>query len=473
VHKTEQALIIASEIKAILVAAHGRFRVNPSVAGVYVRQGLLDATPETFFEGIEMLPAGSLLRVPVQRFNRSWSPQRYWSIPAADAPGPHRDRLIDTVRETFIDAVRMRLRSDVPVGILLSGGTDSSSIAAAAHHLSPRDDGVRLIAAVGDRRSRGEEAFIDIVARHLGRPVEKVALDYGPEKALELLRRATWFNDEPVGGFSTVAHHLLMERARQVGVTVLLSGQGGDETLCGYKKYLPFYLQELLRAGRWARAGKVLSQFWRQRTVLSQIDYREGKRYLPRWMRLPEIDVLGPALREADVWNDVGLGLTGVVDRQIADIERYSVPALVHYEDRMSMAASREIRLPFLDYRLVSLLTPLPVDFKMHDGWTKWIFRKAMEPLLPSEIVWRKDKQGFIVPQSEWLHRELRDGIYKLLEEEWVSDRLGLLKRDSVRMRYEAYLRQGQTGGRIGQKDVFAPIALEVWARCFEGHLTS
>ena len=267
------------------------------------------------------------------------------------------------MRETFIDSVKLRLRSDVPVGVLLSGGIDSSSIAAAVHYLEPRRDDIKLISAVGGIGEQDEQPFIDVMANHLNWPAEKVALDYSPSGALRLISDVSWFNDEPIGGLSTVAHYLLMKRAKDLGITVLLSGQGADENLCGYKKYLGFYLQELIASGRWIAAGQVLQQFFRRGTVLSQFNYHEAKRYFPRAFRLPEIEIRGPRLLGDTQWVHTGLNGGGVVERQAIDFEKLSVPALVHYEDRMSMAVGREIRLPFLDYRLVSLLVPLACGF--------------------------------------------------------------------------------------------------------------
>src|SRR5207253_2864279 len=223
-----------------------------------------------------------------------------------------------------------------------------------------------------------------------------------------------------------------------------------------------FYIQALLSSGRWLAAAQIFMTFIQTGTVLSQFNYREAKRYLPRWLRFPKDDVRGPALVEGNSWIHVGLN-GKVTKRQVLDIEKFSVPALVHYEDRMSMAHAREIRLPCLDYHVVSQLVPLPIEFKLRGGWTKWIFRKAMEPLLPQAIAWRKDKQNFIVPQNDWLRTELRVSVAKLLAREWVSERLGLIDREKFRMRYEAYLRQPATGGRLGIKDIFAPLALELW----------
>ena len=136
------------------------------------------------------------------------------------------------------------------------------------------------------------------------------------------------------------------------------------------------------------------------------------------------------------------------------------------------MALAREIRLPFLDYRLVTLLVSLPIEYKLKDGWTKWIFRRAMAPLVPKEIAWRKDKQHFIVPQNQWLRSELRDQVSKLLEDDWLTEHLGLINRRKVRDRYDAYLKQSKEDGRLNFKDIFSPIALELWARRFENYVT-
>jgi asparagine synthase (glutamine-hydrolysing) len=467
-----RGLYVSSEIKAILEVTEGRFEVTPQVANAFLNQSLLCASPFTFFSGIEEFPAGCWAVLSVGGLGKKHlSPQRYWTIPTAPT-ARHSDKdLIELVRSTFIDSVRLRLRSDVPVGVLLSGGIDSSSIAAALHHLNPNRDDIKLISAVGVK-GNDEQPFIDTMASYLGRNVEKVSLDYSASSAFDLLSDVSWFNDEPAGSFSTVAHYLLMNRAKEMGVTVLLSGQGADEILCGYKKYLGFYVQELLGSGNWLTAARVLRNFQKQGTILSQVNYRDAKRYLPQWLRLPEIDVRGPALLDVNERIEIGLNGGGVIGRQILDVESFSVPALVHYEDRMSMAAAREIRLPFLDYRLVSLLVPLPVEYKLRDGWTKWIFRRAMETMLPKEIAWRKDKQHFIVPQNEWFHSELRDNLCKMLRGPWFTEELGLIDRNKFRARYDAYLGNRKPNGPLSFKDIFSPIALELWARRFERHLT-
>jgi asparagine synthase (glutamine-hydrolysing) len=470
----DRGLLIASEIKAILEVASGKFRINPAAANAYLCQSLLCTSPMTFFAGIEELPAGNFAKISIDLISdRRLKPQRYWSVPLQRSNNLTEDELIECVRQIFLDSVRMRLRSDVPVGILLSGGIDSSAITAAVHVLDPSRYDIKIISAVGMEGEQDEQPFIDTVGKYFNRQVDKVVLNYSPDQALEFVTEATWYNDEPIGSFSTVAYYLMMKRAKELGVTVLLTGQGADESLCGYKKYVWFYLQQLIASKCYLKAGKAFRDFLKSGMLIQQFSFQDAKRYLPRSLVLRETDVRGPALQDSGGLVDLGLPNNNVIERQCIDLERLSVPSLVHYEDRMSMALSREVRLPFLDYRFVSLLLPVQVEYKLRHGWTKWLFRRAIEPWLPNESVWRKDKQHFPVPQSKWLRRELREQILRLIDSEWVSERLGLIDRRKFQERYQKYISQAFPIGQTGESDIFVPIALELWARRFEAYLIS
>lgn len=464
-----KTLWVASEIKCILAACPDKFAVNPTVVNAFLRQGLLDTGQDTFFTGIRELPAGHFAEgAPSDFVSQRVVPKRFWRLPETSDPGDT-PALIERVRDTFIDAVRIRLRSDVPVGVLLSGGCDSSAIAAAVHHLHPERHDIKLISAVGES-GPDEQPFIDMMGRHLGRHVDKVVLNYSPDDTFQLMADTAWYNDEPIGGFSSIAHYLLMKRAKELKVTVLLSGQGADESLCGYRKYLGFFVQQLVREGRVAQAASVLAGFAGNKTVLSQLSFDKAKYYLPSWLRSAEVDISGPALKDI-ARIPVGLQGGSVVKRQALDLESLSVPALVHYEDRMSMSSSREIRLPFLDYRFVSLLLPLPPEYKLRDGWTKWVFRKAVEPMLPDGIVWRRDKQGFTVPQITWFRKELRPHMLRLLSEDWLSEDLGLVNRAAIRRSYDRYLAGGTKSSGLGIDDFFSCVSLELWMRRYSSHL--
>lgn len=464
-------LYFASEIKAICVGSGRRFPVNTAVAGRFLEQSLLDAQDETFFEGINKLPAGHWTEVAFAHGQIELSePKAFWKLPEEEASFSGEDDLIEQIRTLFLDAVSIRLRSDVPVGILLSGGVDSSSIVAAVRKLSPTSLPLVISATSGDPRY-DEKPYIDLVAKSLGLTVHEVKLAPTAKDAFGNLERATWFNDEPLGDFSTVAHFMLMEKAKDLGVTVILSGQGGDEILCGYRKYQAFHLHSLARERRF---GDLIQSLWA--TVrppsgfLSDFKLSQARRYLPAKLSSRRSSILGPTFVN-DAWKmELGLGDDGVVGRQKQDLYLYSVPVLTHYEDRMSMAFSREIRLPFLDYRLVSLLLPLRPDWKLRNGWTKWIFRKAMQSMLPLEIVWRLDKKGFTTPIGEWLRIDWNSQMNRLFEkDDLVIANWGLVDRAQLRNLYRAYC---QGSKWLEFRDIFNPLSLEIWARQYSDFLS-
>jgi asparagine synthase (glutamine-hydrolysing) len=469
-----QRLAFASEIKTLLTLLGGKFALNRDTVGQFVYQGLVDGSNETYFVGIRRLAAGSFLELDLQSPVAAGSPVHF------DAPGFSGDpgalplpRFVEELRALFMDAVRIRLRSDVPVGVLLSGGIDSSSIAAAAHTLAGAAP-PKLLSAVSDDPRFDESTHIAAMERHLGKQAERITLRPSPGRVIEELGELNWYNDAPVAGLSALAHFRLMERARELGLTVILSGQGADEILLGYRKFLGFYLQSLVRQRRFLQAARVLAGFIANGAIVRQFEVRDAKRYVPmlRWLSARAEGAGSPASTEG-AWMrgwqgvELGLGAGSLSDRQWLDVRRFSVPGLCHYEDRMSMAWSREIRLPFLDPRLVDMLIRAPDDYKLRSGWTKYCFRRAAEPLLPAAIAWRKDKQGFANPEGEWLKHELRDVVRDAFSPDSMIARKGIIDSRAMLRRYELYQRQPVEGGNIWYREILAPLSLELWMRRF------
>jgi asparagine synthase (glutamine-hydrolysing) len=462
-------LYFASEIKTILSLTGKRFPVRPAAVAEYLEQSLLDTTEETFFEGIRKIPAAHFGIVDLNAQDPAIRLESYWVPNPVERDASPIATLQEDIRRTFDDSVRIRMRSDVPVGVLLSGGIDSSAIAATMAALVPDAD-LNLLSAVSDDSRYDESPFIDRMVDHLKRPVHKVRLALGPDNAIPLLERATWHNDEPVGSFGNVAHFLLMEKAKDLGITVIMSGQGADELLCGYKKYLGFYVQWLLRRGNVAAAARVVAGFAFNGTVIPQFRIAEARRYLPSRLGKKGRRVLGDALLDSELQN-VGLGSGTVQERQELDLARFSVPVLCHFEDRMSMAHSREIRLPFLDVRLIERMLPAPPQYKLRNGWTKYVFREAMAARLPAEIAWRKDKQGFVNPQAHWLRERLRPVVLDLLRSDSLIFAKGLVNRDVLIARYKDFVEQDGERGGVYFREIFSPLALEIWMRQYESSL--
>lgn len=468
----DKCLYFASEVKTILEVSNRRFAINFQVVGEYLLQSLLESNNQSFFQGIDKIDPGTYAVFDLSQDNLQLTLTRYWSIKRQEVKFNSETEIIEKVRELFFDAVRLRLRSDVPIGVLLSGGVDSSAIAAVMQNILGKDANLSLLSSVSNDPRFDESYFIDIMGGHLGKEVNRLTLDLQPSRAFELLERACWHNDQPIGGFSNVAHFLLMEQAKNLGITVILSGQGADELLCGYRKYTGFYLQYLAREKQYVRMLKTLAAFITNKTIINQFSFADAKRYLPNlFFNRQEINISGFALKDF-VSQPLGLsmGMT-VIDRQVSDIERFSVPALLHYEDRMSMAWSREIRVPFLDYRLVDMLSNLPIELKLRSGWTKYIFRRALSPFLPQEIAWRKDKQGFINPESQWLKSSLKAEVLNYFEEDSLIFKHQIIDRNKLIEKYNKYCQVNNNS--VAYRDIFNPLSLEIWLRKYQTYISS
>jgi asparagine synthase (glutamine-hydrolysing) len=317
----------------------------------------------------------------------------------------------------------------VKTGALLSGGLDSSAITVVAQEML--SDRFSSYSVVSDHKKYSEAGFINLLVKEKG--IENYQLSLEPEKMLGMLDKVIEHQDEPFAGMSMVAQYQIFQKIKQeTDVTVVLSGQGGDEILMGYLKFYFFYLQKLRRDGAYLQMLKELFASLIHRTMLWQFDFAHAKRYLPGKAGAAKTYQLYTYSPES-TWmaNDIR-------ERQIADIERFSVPALAHYEDRNSMAWSIESRLPFMDHRLVNFMLNVAESEKIRNGWSKYLLRKSMHEL-PDAIRWRRDKKGFTLPEEVWTRTTLRGEIMSAFKQSQL-DALGLIDAQKLMEAYQAYL---------------------------------
>jgi len=266
------------------------------------------------------------------------------------------------------------------------------------------------------------------VAQRAG--ASNVATGVPDEPLAELLVQVVREQDEPVGSGSVVAQRQVMARAHADGLKVLLDGQGGDEVLAGYKYYLGANLADLAARGRLVR--------WLRELRAGEANAAQRKRWLAR--------ATAGELRARP------LASSRLRLKQLDDVAEH-LPALLHYEDRNSMAHSIETRLPFLDYRLVELGLGLPNVAKIEGGWTKVALRRAMSSLLPAETVWQREKVQFSAPQRAWLRGPLREMAVDLLS----PARSGLEGRTALAALSD------ETASPASVDAVWRRLALEVW----------
>jgi asparagine synthase (glutamine-hydrolysing) len=463
--RTSELFFAASELKSFLAVPGVDLTPNPTVAARYLAQALQDVDTETWLSGVSAFPAGHWGTIDLSEPDRGLQDVRaYWDIgDLTPDPNVRFEDWVDELRATVEDAVAIRLRADVRTGVALSGGIDSSIISTIARaRLGDDASQLTFFSAVHPGHPQDESRFIDTMAEYLDIPVARMSINPDDTDGLrELLVRCSWQNDGPVASMSNVLFYLLMQEAVKLDTTVVLTGQGADEAFCGYRKYPMLELKRLLRGGHPRQAARHALPFLRRGTLVPQLNLATAKRYFGK----QDTSLLGEATAAA--LRPEALGAVGgsLNDRAWLDLTRYSVPYLTHYEDRMSMAWSREVRAPFLDYRVVRLGVQAPTDFKMRDGWTKYGLRKAFESQLPPSITWRKDKMGFASPEGAWMKTALRPDLEALIADPNAPlFTQGLVDRGAYRRLYDAYLRGER---RVWVRDVFAPFVLNLWLREF------
>jgi asparagine synthase (glutamine-hydrolysing) len=471
----------ASEIKAFTCLPGWRARVNGQAVHDFLWSGLQDHSVETMFAGVRQLEGGHYARLDCAMWAKpdaGSSSARLEMIKWYEIrPQPFNGTLSEAAlrfRELLVDAVRLRLRADVPIGSCLSGGLDSSSIVCVTHQLlSNRETRCphKTFSACSEIKRFDERHFVDYVVRSTG--VQSHLVFPSVTDLFKELDQAIWHQDEPFAGTSIYAQWCVFKKAAAADIKVMLDGQGADELLCGYNDFRRAFYCGLLRSGRflhtwqetlaardtWPRA---LSAFCRAAadaaTPASAQAWFRGVRRMrpPPWLQRSTLMASFPSpltarFRRYKSAREMSLELLTGAHLQM----------LLHWEDRNSMAHSLESRVPFLDYRLVEFVIGLPDDFKIRTGVTKAVLREGMKELVPAAVLQRRDKMAFVTPEELWAKEAAGETFRQRLTESVVACK-GIISSDAVR------LLDGSLSGQ-GPYDsaVWRIISLGAWMRLF------
>jgi asparagine synthase (glutamine-hydrolysing) len=390
-HANGGALMVASEIKTIHQAG-----VEPEPDAVawatYLSDGLLEHSSRTFWKNIRSLPPGHRLTWQDGRVDV----ERWYDIAERVAGLPFDERSDETVEEEYLDlllqSVRLRFRSDVPVGINLSGGLDSSTLLGLVHSVQGADSEVKAYTFATGDAAYDETPWVRQMLDQTRHPstVCMLSADEVPELAASVAR----FEDEPFGGIPTLAYARLFELARAQGTIVLLDGQGMDEQWAGYDYYS--------RSSNGVRAGIV----------------QGADKPVRASCLLEEFRKLAEPFQAPEPFSDRLRNL------QYRDIRFTKIPRALRFNDRVSMRSSTELREPFLDHRLFEIALRQPVSRKIVNGIGKWMMRRITAALLPRGIV-EAPKRPLQTPQREWLRGPLRNWAEEMIEAglaQWGSD---------------------------------------------------
>jgi asparagine synthase (glutamine-hydrolysing) len=444
-------LFFASEMKALWAAGIEKMP-NQKMLFNFITIGYTDnpaKREETFYENIFRLPpASSLLYSPVKN---ELLIEQYWDIDLQAENKTITDQeAVDRFSELLTTSVKRRMRSDVEVGTSLSGGLDSSSIAALIHELQSGKNYSCFTASFPELENN-DLFHAKNVAEHFG--LQQHIAECNAAGLMEDWEKICYYQEEPFGSASTYAQFKVYELAKERGVKVLLDGQGADEILAGYHKYYKWYWQELFRQRKLKKSKEI---FWAKEIGINEpFDYRNRiAAYFPAFASIVmERQYLLRALKQEDLTREFvqqqskeayytppeHFDLNGVL---YFNTMTHGLEELLRYADRNSMAHGREIRLPFLSHELVEFVFSLPSHFKIRNGWTKWLLRESVKKKLPHSSAWRRDKVGFEPPQKKWMEEKfLKEAIQEakqILVREKILKQAVLDKKITASAAFEA-----------------------------------
>ncbi len=467
-------LIFASELKVLLANPSVKTKINIDALRRFLSFDYIPA-PFSIYENIYKLPAAHFLSVE----NGEVKTRRYWNLTFhKNGNTPTLEKASEQLRELLGDAVKMRLVSDVPLGILLSGGVDSSAVAAfAAQHATEK---VKTFSIGFEEDSFDETKYARRVAKHLNTDHYEEKLSVG--KAADLISEIGTWLDEPLSDGSLIPTFMLSRFVRK-HVTVALGGDGGDEIFAGYPMYFAHKVANLYSAiPRFLRSGLIepIVRNLPVSTANLSFDYK-AKRFVAAskydavtrhhsWFGSFSIDEQRNLLNKEILENTSGdiyksardllkiCDAASEIERmQFLDMNFYMAEDILTKVDRASMAVSLEVRAPFLDPRIAEFAAGLPPEYKLKGNIGKYILKKAVEPLLPKNIL-QRPKKGFGIPIAQWLKGRLNPLMHEMLDSNSIKNQ-GLFDEKFV----QKLVKEHETGAASHHKQLWTLLVFQLW----------
>jgi asparagine synthase (glutamine-hydrolysing) len=469
----EEKFYFCSEIKGLLACGIPR-RLNPQVAFDYLAYGIYDHSEETFFDGIKQLPPGHYFTINPEGIEIT----QYWDL------GPdleHDETFLDeksgfeNVLNSFVelieDSIRLRLRSDVPLGVHVSGGLDSTVMMNVINRINGGQGNIKAFSYYYGESKYDEKAYVEDL---IGRTEWEVGFhQLIPEEVPDLAEEAMWAQEQPFPGIITLAKHKLIKDSRSFGATVILEGQGGDEIGGGYQYFLSAHLFDLIQQGKGDQVLGEIELFGKRNdlTLRQAVSLFIGS--LSSYYKMGHSADGSSSIKTQCINPDFFEHYNREVDfpkpfeshllnMQYRDILHTKLPRILRSCDRASMAFSRELRVPILDHRLVEFTFKIPGHFKIRDGEQRYFMRQAMR-FFPKTPLVEIPKRAVVDPQREWLKMQLKDWVHEILSSESFGNR-HIFDHGQVRREFESYLSQ-----EINPNSFFIWqwISLELWHRTF------
>jgi len=406
-YKDDEIFIFSSEIKAIL--AHPKVETKPNFAFLksYLKLGCREYLKETAFENIYRFDFAHYFEGSIEEIFHDFKLNRFWDIKPNLSKEKFDPRKAKEYAEKYYnlleDAVRIRLRADVKIGSALSGGLDSSSVVYIINKLLKEQKKEELQETFSSvYKSEGteycdESQFINTLAQKLN--VKSNQIEPKEEEIPNEIEKMIWHLENPQRNSLMSSWHTY-KLISSTDVKVVLNGQGADEQLAGYLPYITYYLSSLSLTDLIKESLSILKLEGSRRFVLVG--------FLIGLYRI----VFGDKILNFTLKKILKKDFESDLNKKLVEDIKTSLVTLLHYDDHTSMAYSIESRLPFMDYRVIEFLASVPACYKIHNGWTKYLARLAFDGKLPDDIVWRRDKMGWPIPEKTWFEGELKRWFY-------------------------------------------------------------
>ncbi len=470
-HDDGERLVFASELKALRLGLTHQPALNTASLERYFTYRYVPG-PDTMWQGVHKLQPGHCLT----RTRSTSRLEAYWQPRFGDgAPTRPLQDYIEEARALLLETVKLHLDADVPLGVLLSGGLDSSTILALAKHLEPQALKAAFSVGFKDFGPEDETGYAAEAARHFG--IEHVILRIDEQEYRDGLTDFVWQQDEPLADPTGLPLYLICRKAKET-VTVLLSGEGADEIFAGYDRYKPARLMALSSAlppvrglAHWLTTLFPAGSYpFRLSTALA------GRDRAHQWQAVSSLT--SPALRgellespinrtvaHADLLARLQASLAGIPNPlnqlQKLDLQMWLPDNMLTKKDRMTMAASIEARVPFLDHKLAEFGLGLPPSLRLHGMTGKWIIRQAMADLLPAANV-RRRKTGWPIPLDRWFQHQMKSLAGDVLLSPQTRHR-GLFNPATV----ERILHEHWAGKARHGRLIFLLLCAELWCRAY------
>lgn len=457
-YKDNNRLVLGSEIKQILKCGVDK-TVNDEIIYDYLVFNFIDHTEQTFFKHINRLQAGHKFTIK----NGQMKISRWYELPSDNLLSDTKN-LYNDFYDLLYDSVRLRLRSDVEVGSCLSGGLDSSAIVCIMHeilHNEGKPENQKTYTAVYDDPAIDERPFVEEVVKQTNST--KYYLFPNINEFKNDLDKLTYHQDEPYTGATVFAQWCVFKKIHETGIKVVLDGQGSDEILLGYFSFFPFHLKRnLINPFRFISEyinGINTTNLGLNKFTQNFIYFNTGSvryRHVLRNSRQFVNESFVTSHSRRDIFNQM-IAASSLQSNRLSNLWNISLPSLLRYEDKNSMAFSVEARIPFLDHRLVEYIFSIPLDKLIHKGWTKHVLRESLKGKIPEGIRMRKGKLAFSVPQRQWL-KELSGYVTETFSDDFRSGKF--IDRDKIINIIKS--------GRFNDKVIYRAFALEKWMKVFD-----